>query len=424
MQKEYSQATPRRTRVAKHPGIYYRDTSTGRRYEVTYLDSDGCRRWKTVDGGLRDAEAELRAVGVRKDRGERVSASKATVAEVAAAWLDAQTTLRPRTREKYDAAMRLYVIRRFGRRRIASITEDDVADLIGQMQAAGKAAWTIRGVLVPLSRLFAYAARRGIVGANPVARLERGERPKVGKREKRILKSDEIASLLDNALPTYRALLATAVYTGLRQSELLGLVWRDVDFEAGVIHVCRQLDRNREHAEPKTPQAVRAVVLAPAVARLLRQHRIARPTQFSGDDDPVFSNETGRPFSHRYVQSRGFDKASERAGINPPRKPKKLSRESEALDTDAASPTRRRATFHDLRHTFASLLIAGGADVVHVSRQLGHADPAITLRVYADEFAAADHAERTRALLDAAVGNTLEPRVATNGKRLRRGWPS
>jgi integrase len=69
---------------------------------------------------------------------------------------------------------------------------------------------------------------------------------------------------------------------------------------------------------------------------------------------------------------------------------------------------RRKATFHDLRHTFASLLIAQGADVVHVSRQLGHADPAITLRVYADEFAAANHAERTRALLDAAVGNALE----------------
>lgn len=54
----------------------------------------------------------------------------------------------------------------------------------------------------------------------------------------------------------------------------------------------------------------------------------------------------------------------------------------------------------------ASLLITQGADVVFVSRQLGHADPAITLRVYADEFAKRDHAERTRALLDAAVGTS------------------
>jgi integrase len=303
--------------------------------------------------------------------------------------------------------MRLYVVPRLGHRRIASITEDDVAGLIAWMQDRGKAPWTIRGVLVPLSRLFAFAARRGVVSVNPVARLERGERPKVGKREKRILTSAEIASLLDHALPAYHPLLATAVYMGLRQSELLGLVWRDIDFDVGIIHVRRQLDRNREYAEPKTAQAIRDVVLAPAAARLLREHRIGRPAQFSGDDDPVFSNETGRPFSHRYVQSRGFDKAAERAGINPPRKrSKRGTRDASVLPEPVA--TRRRATFHDLRHTFASLLIAAGADVVHVSRQLGHADPAITLRVYADEFAAAEHAERTRALLDAAVGKTLD----------------
>jgi integrase len=82
---------------------------------------------------------------------------------------------------------------------------------------------------------------------------------------------------------------------------------------------------------------------------------------------------------------------------------------------------RRKASFHDLRHTFASLLIAQGADVVHVSRQLGHADPAITLRVYADEFAAAEHADRTRALLDVAVGNALE---TTGGDTWQAGPPA
>jgi integrase len=398
--------TPRRVSVKGHAGIYYRlDRKGERRYEITFLDSSGKRCWRTVDGGLREAGAALREVGGRKDRGERVVTTRATVAEVAKAWLDAQTELRPRTREGYENAMRLHILPRFGGRRVSTITEDDVANLIAELRtgvhyvekegrmvreqrAEGYAGWTIRGVLVPLSRLLAYAARRGYIAANPVSRLERGERPKVGKREKRILTGDEIGALLESSLPGYRTLMATAVYTGVRQSEALGLVWRDVDFEAGFVRVRRQLDRKRGYAEPKTPQAIRDVVLAPALGRLLREHRLASP--HSRDDDPVFANAAGRPFEHRNVQSRGFDKAAERSGLN------------------VKGDDRRKATFHDLRHTFASLLIAQGADVVHVSKQLGHADASITLKVYADEFAAADHADRTRALLDAAVGNLLE----------------
>jgi integrase len=159
-----------------------------------------------------------------------------------------------------------------------------------------------------------------------------------------------------------------------------------VDFESGVVRVRRQLDRSREYVEPKTEQAKRDVVLAPAFGRLLREHRLA--ARYSADSDPVFANANGRPFEHRTVLSRGFDTAANQARLN--------------------GPGRRKAVFHDCRNTFASLLIAQGADVVFVSRQLGHADPAITLRVYADEFAKRDHAERTRALLDAAVGTSLE----------------
>ena len=404
----------RRVSLKGHPGIYYRlDRQGKRRYEITFRDSTGKRCWRTIDGGLREAEASLREVGSRKDRGERVVTTKATVAELAQAWLAGETQIRPRTREKYEEAMRLHVLPRIGTRRISSITEDDVARLIAEMQEGIRysvlegrlikeqrdkpyAPWTIRGVLVPLSRLFAYAARRGYVSSNPVSRLERCERPRIGKREKRILSKEEIATLLEHALPTYRPLLATAIYTGLRQSELLGLVWRDIDFERGFVRVRRQLDRKGSYVEPKTEQAKREVVLAPSLARMLRAHKLA--SAYSADEEPVFANAAGRPFEHRNVQSRGFDKAAARSGVN--------------VEGDG----RRKASFHDLRHTFASLLIAQGADVVHVSRQLGHADPSITLKVYADEFAAADHAERTRALLDAAVGNILE----TTGGEQRR----
>jgi integrase len=325
--------------------------------------------------------------------------------------------LRPRTRERYETSLDRHLRPRFGRRQLATITEDDVAALIADMRTGiyfteqdgrlverkrekGYAPWTIRGVLVPLSRVFSFAVRRGYLAVNPVSRLERGERPRVGKRERRVLDSAEIPALLGKALPGYRTLLAAAVYTGLRQSELLGLRWENVDFAGGFVRVRHQLDRSGGYVEPKTLQAVRDVVLAPALARL-RHRRTALARGFARATDPVFANAAGGPFQHRNVQVRGFDKAAARARIN------------------VEGGGRRKATFHDLRHTFASLLIAHGADVVHVSRQLGHADPAITLRVYADEFAAADHAERTRALLDAAVGNTLEAAGDAKGPAVR-----
>jgi integrase len=185
-------------------------------------------------------------------------------------------------------------------------------------------------------------------------------------------------------VPKYQPVLAAAAWSGMRQSELLALRWCDVDFEAGFLRVSKQLSRSGEYVPPKTSQAMRDVVLTSRLGRLLREHRLA--SAFSGDDDPVFASATGRPLSHRNVQSRGFDKAAERAGINPKRKRGERKRRPDEA--------RRPASFHDLRHTFASHLIAAGEDVVQVSRQLGHADPSITLRVYAHEFAKARHAER------------------------------
>src|SRR5205807_7638962 len=127
---------------------------------------------------------------------------------------------------------------------IRELDEDTIAHVIADLQAQGLAGWTIRGILVPLGRVLAHATRRGIITDNPMRRLERRERPRVGRREMRILTPEEINALLAVARPTYRTLLATAVFTGLRQGELLGLQWADVDSGTGIVHVRRQLDRS------------------------------------------------------------------------------------------------------------------------------------------------------------------------------------
>jgi integrase len=136
----------------------------------------------------------------------------------------------------------------------------------------------------------------------------------------------------------------------------LGLHWRDIDFDNELIHVRTALNRKRRDVPPKTERAVRDVILMPALADALLQHK--NKTSFNRPDDYVFTTRTGTPHHAPHIGQRVLKPALDKAGLLPIR-------------------------WHDLRHTFASLLIAGGANITFVSRQLGHTSSQITLGVYA-----------------------------------------
>jgi integrase len=287
--------------------------------------------------------------------------------------------------------------------KIADVTEDDVANLISSMQEAGLAGWTIRGALTPLSRVLSYAARRGLIASNPVMRLERNERPRMQRREMRVLGREEIAKLVDAAPKRYRTLIALSILTGVRQGEALGLRWQDVDLAGRVLRVRWQFGQDSKLAEPKTPQAKREVVLSPALVQMLREHKVA--SKHSQEEDFVFASHAGTPLQHRNIVRRGLEQATEKAGIGKYIK-----------DEDGKRRWKSAIRWHDLRHTAASLLIASGLDVVYVSRALGHANPSITLRIYAHLWDAAEHAEAARAAMDAALGNLLEASGGDTGR--------
>ena len=103
-------------------------------------------------------------------RGERVSPARLTLAELVELWREARSPeLKPRTIERYDYALDRHVLPRLGRRLVAEVNEDDVARLVTHLRAARYAAWTVRGDLVALSRVYSYGMRRGIAAFNPVA---------------------------------------------------------------------------------------------------------------------------------------------------------------------------------------------------------------------------------------------------------------
>ena len=312
--------------------------------------------------------------------------SRSTFAEVAAEWIAEQEArvavgeMSTRTYEIYEVGLRLHVLPRLGKRRVRSITPDELVGWIRGMRAAGFAPHTVHNYWAALHLVLRHAVRRGVIGANPADRLTSAERPAPGSSLCRFLSREEMRRLLAAAPDRYRVSIACAMFSGLRLSELLGLTWADVDFTRQVLHVHKQMARNGKRKELKTAAARREVVMMAALAGELRQLRTA--TRFSEDADLVFCATSSGTIGHRNLSSRGLTRASESAGLDG-------------------------VTFHVLRHTFASILVAQGHDVVFVSHQLGHANPAITLKVDAHLFDAERHADEARARLEADYGSLL-----------------
>lgn len=364
--------------TTKYPGITYRETTKGRTFYVTF-DSRYMKAGKT----LQDARALQRNLHDRKARGEHVVARpKKTVAELAAEWLDGKTRLAPWTRRSYEDALRLVIVPRFGDWQVTAIDAEAVAKLIRGLEAEGLhsidpkrpkrplSPSAISNYTLPLDGMMSLAVRRKYVQSNPCRDLTSDERPRQRHTETAHEWSDEeIDALLAasaklaagrDARYDYTPLLTTAVNTGLRLGELLGLQWGDVDLEDQVLHVRRQWTRTHEPAPPKTKAGIRRVPLVPEMVSLLRRHKLA--SKFSAGDDFVFSSRAGTPLRHRNAQRRGFEAARDLAEL-----PSSL-------------------TFHDLRHAFASMAAHKGVPIHTVSAVMGHADTSITQRVYQHLF--------------------------------------
>ena len=353
--------------------------------------------WKTLGRvGLMEARRLRDEFAAETRRAPAASRRRrVTYAEVAAEWLVDQEArvaaddLAPRTLEGYRDELKRHVLPILGVRQLASITPDDLVRWHRHMQRLGLSTWSIRHAWAPLRLVLGYAVRHFGLAGNPADALLPHEKPKFGEDRKRFLNRDEIAALLAATVDPYRLPIATAVFSGLRIGELLGLTWEDTDFKGGVLKVRFQMTRQGERRRLKTAAARREVILMPEIGTELRKHRLA--SSFAQPGDLVFASRAGTSSGDRNIANRGLKVACQRAGL-------------EAV------------TFHVLRHTFASILIAQGHDVVFVSRQLGHANPAITLKVYAHLFDAARHADVARQRLSEEWRGVLRRRDEPGGQ--------
>jgi integrase len=244
----------RRVRVER--GVYRQRNG---KYAVCFM-LDGKPRFRTVGYDL-DVAREERAALIEAARwGVIPAAPQLRFAKVAGWWTErygrkvAAGERRERTLEAHRYHVDRHLLPAFRGCLLRAISVDDVAGLLDGMRAEGRSEKTMTGALATLHSIMRFAVRNGWIIENPVEKLERDERPRPVRRSPRVLGQDEVARLLAACLPAYRPLIATALYTGMRLSEILGLVWDDID----LAHAPSGCDRS-SHAPTKAglPVALR-----------------------------------------------------------------------------------------------------------------------------------------------------------------------
>ncbi len=297
------QGNSRRERIASN---LYRDRNSGR-FLVGFADPlTGRWRMQTLPASTKtDAKAERDKLLTKLRGGEIASDTNLTVVQLAEEWVASYGALvlagerAPRTLERYKHSLDKHVLPYLGSRKAASVRVEHVLALNDQLRTLKLSAWTRRGILVALSRLFTFGVRRGCCTRNPVRELDINERPTIEKKEPRILLPDEIERLYEAATATYQPALAVIAYTGLRASEALGLIWEDVDLDERVIHVRAQLERARgarlaTRRKLKTIAANRVVPIPSRLHEILTRHKQDRfELGHAGDSDYVLGTATG-----------------------------------------------------------------------------------------------------------------------------------
>jgi integrase len=335
-------------------------------------------------------EAEEHRSKVR--RGEISTSSRLTLSEVATEYFSrleaavASGERSKRTLDLYRQRYRKYIEPTLGNRRVQDIQAEQIGAIYTKQRKDGLAPWTIAGTHTALSGLLRFALSRGYVLSNPLHRLDKIEKPKqVSQREARRLTEDEVRALCTAATETYRPVVTTLAWTGLRVSEALGLRWEDIDFDAQEIRVSGQLDETgQQKSRTKTAAGNRSIPLLPILEQELRKHRQKQLRRgLAAPEQHAFTTATGKPLNRHNVRHRGVQAAAKKAGL---------------LTEDRPS-----ITTHDLRRTFISHLILGlGLDPVRVAKIAGHSNVSVTLNTYADEFDKTMHRVDLLARIEAA----------------------
>jgi integrase len=326
------------------------------------------RKRKTVYAKTRkEVAAKLVKVLSNREDGLTFDAKNLTLGKYLDLWLkdSVQDTVRLSTYQGYERNARLHIKPALGRIKLDRLTPVHVRGLYRERMEAGLSHRMVQLVHTTLHKALKQAVNDGLIPRNVT---EAVKAPRPVKKEMQALNPEQARALLGEAHGhRLEALYALAVTTGMRQGELLGLKWEDVDLEARTIRIRRTLSTAMgggiSFNPPKTAKSRRSIRLTELAVSSLKWHRKAQLEErmkLAGlwkDHDLVFTTGVGTPMSRADLITRSF---------------KPLLKKAELPDI----------RFHDLRHTCATLLLGRGVHVKLVQELLGHSTIAVTLDTY------------------------------------------
>ena len=341
------------------------------------LRADGGRDRRYVYADTREeAQAALRKLLHERDTGILADPGKQTVGQFLTAWLKdvVKPSLRPQTYRSYAGVVNKHITPALGRIRLAKLSPQHLQRFYREKQDEGLTR-TVRLCHSVLHRSLGQATKWGIIPRNPASLVDP---PKVPQKEFRPLSPEQAGRLLEAAEgDRFYALYVLAITCGLRQGELLGLTWENVDLDKGTLQVRYQLQwvkkeaqksGNREEptwvlTEPKSAKSRRTVMLPQVAVQALKKHRAQQAAEKLKMGEAwqdlgfVFTTPIGTPMDASNLRKTSFHPLLERAGVP-------------------------RIRFHDLRHTCATVLLAQGVHPKVVQEQLGHSQISLTLDTY------------------------------------------
>ncbi len=377
------------------PGIYRRERADGKRGGYVVIYRAAGKQRKESASTLAEARAIRSAQAADVARGEFQERSAITLRDFLTDWIDryqgnGRRGFRENTRAEYRRLLNSYAHAYFGERlRLVDVTPHHLAQYVAWLaderkQGRRLADETIANAVNPVRAALGTAKAEGLIRYNPADGLRMPHREEVRDEDGdqvKALSGEQLAAVLDLAPARHRTLLALLAGTGLRVSEALALERRHLalDGERPGVRVRRALVKGTV-APPKSRHGRRIVPLAPALVDRLRAHLADVP------DSPealVFATAGGTALDADNLRRRMLKPLVEEAG----------------------APW---AAFHTFRHTFASMQLSRGVNVVALSRVLGHFSPRVTLDVYShllagDEAPALDLAAQ---LYGANIGAT------------------
>ena len=372
--------------VTKRRWTYKGEIKTA--WVVRYSDQEGVRRQQTFKH-KKAADMYRTKVETEIEKGIHTPHSiSITVREAAQQYLDhaedrfRKDHLKRGTVYRYQYIIKKHILPHLGGLKLSALTAPIIQNWADTITSGPKPAHPDAALdaISSLRQIISLAQRRGQIVSNVVVEAAPEiDRPQRQKRE--IPSKDEIKTMLTRSTGYLKVILHLAVFTGMRQGELLGLLWDDIDFNTETIHVLRSADRWGKLGRPKTKSSVRDIPMAPTLVKMLKEWKLASPKHSLG---LVFC-------------------ATRNAGVILPANFYNNVWRLFMKDIGLFENDLPKYHFHALRHVAASLLIEQGEVPKVIQKIMGHASIKMTYDVYGHLFDESDAGRASLAAIDTAL---------------------